>query len=96
MTPYLRGQAWLAARDGSEAAGQFRAILAHRGTDPFSIYHLFAHLGLARALALQGNAAAARTAYGEFFTLLAHADATLPVVEEARREYARLGPSRQE
>jgi predicted Zn-dependent protease len=87
---YTRGEAFLAARRGPEAAAEFRKILARRGitiSDPIGV---LAHLQLARALALAGDRAGAKSAYREFFTRWAKADETLPIVLAARAEAARL------
>ncbi len=84
---YLRGQAYLLKRTGSEAATEFQKILAHRGWDPTSVLYPLAQLGLARATALSGDAAKARKAYEDFFALWKDADADLPVLMEAKKEY---------
>ena len=66
---YLRGEAYLAAHQGSEAAVEFQKILDQRGIVVNEPIGALAHLGLARAYALQGDAAKARAAYQDFFTL---------------------------
>jgi hypothetical protein len=87
---HLRGQAYLMQRQGAQAALEFQRIFDHRGTDPFSPLYALAPLGLARARALSGDTAGSRTAYEQFLTQWADADADIPVVQEARREFARL------
>jgi len=88
--PYLRGQAYLAARDGAHAAAQFRKILANRGVEPVSEHYQLAHLGLARALRLTGDVAGGRKAYEAFFTDWRAADPDMPLLAAARAEYAGL------
>ena len=87
---YLRGQAYLRLGRTTEAASEFRKILDHRGWDPLS--HLFplAHLGLARALAISGDADGSRHAYRDFVTLWHDADPDLPLLTEAKKELEQL------
>ncbi|HEX4946572.1 MAG TPA: protein kinase [Blastocatellia bacterium] len=87
---YLRGQSYLQKRAGTEAATEFQKLLAHRGWGPTSVLYPLAQLGLARATALNGEADKARKAYEDFFALWKEADADLPVLIEAKKEYARL------
>jgi len=88
--PYLRGQAYLALGDAAAADSQFRQILRHRGAAPASPLYPLAWLGAARAAALSGDLAAARTAYETLFAAWADADPTLEPLRQARAEYARL------
>jgi len=88
--PYIRGQAYLKLRKGSEAAAEFQKILDHRGWDPTSYLYPLAHLGLARAAALKGDVAGSRKAYQDFLALWKDADADLPILIEAKKEYAAL------
>ncbi len=87
---YLRGQASLGERNGAEAASEFQKILDHRGWAPTSPLYPLAHLGLARATLLQGDTAKARKLYQDFFTLWKDADADLPILIEAKKEYEKL------
>jgi len=87
---YVRGQAYLAAHQGSEAAAEFQKILDHRGVVQNEPIGALAHLGQARAYALQGDTAKARAAYNDFFSLWKDADADIPVLNAAKAEYARL------
>jgi hypothetical protein len=87
---YLRGQAYLLARDGRSAAAQFQGIVEHPGEQPVSPLYGLAILGKARGLAMAGDAVQARDAYQEFLTVWATADPALPAIAEARREAARL------
>jgi len=87
---YLRGQAYLAARQGKEAGAEFQKIIDHRGIVVNFPLAALAHVDLARAYALQGNAAAARSAYQDFLTLWKDADPDTPILQQAKAEYARL------
>ncbi len=84
---YLRGLAYLRLRQGKQAAAEFQKILANRTA--LRIYPL-ARLGVARALALQGDTANARVAYQDFFALWKDADPDIPILKEAKAEYAKL------
>ena len=87
---YVRGEAYLAAHKGSEAAAEFQKILDHRGIVLNEPIGALAHLGLARAYALQGDTAKARTKYQDFFTLWKAADPDIPILKEAKAEYEKL------
>ena len=86
----LRGEAYLAAQQPSLAEQEFRKILDHPGVDPFSYEYPLAQLGLARALAAEKNTSASIAAYQTLFAMWKDADADLPVLQQARREYASL------
>lgn len=86
----IRGQAFLGQHSGAEAAAEFQYILDHRGLAPFSLLHPLAQLGLARAYALQGDNEKARKAYDDFFALWKDADADLPILIEAKKEYEKV------
>jgi hypothetical protein len=87
---WMRGQAFLQAKNGTLAAAEFQKIIEHRGWDALSPLWPLAHLGLARAAALQGDMAKSRQAAENFFRLWKVADADLPALIEAKREYERL------
>lgn len=87
---YLRGEAYLANRQGAEAAGEFQKIFDHPGVAGNEPIGALAHLGLGRAYALQGDTAKARAAYDDFFALWKDADADVPLLAQARAEYAQL------
>jgi eukaryotic-like serine/threonine-protein kinase len=89
---FTRGNALLASREGAAAAAEFQKILDHRGVSPTDPMYTLARLGLARARALQGDTAAARTAYQDFLAVWKDADPDVPVLAEARAEYAKLQP----
>ena len=87
---YVRGEAYLAAHRGSEAAAEFQKILDHRGIVLNEPIGALAHLQLGRAYALQGEAAKARAAYQDFLTLWKDADLEIPILRQAKAEYAKL------
>jgi len=87
---YLRGQAFLDLRQGQDAAREFQKVRDNRMVDPLSPLWPLSHLGLARAHALAGDAAAGRRAYQDFFALWKDADPDVPILKEAQAEYARL------
>jgi len=87
---YVRGEAYLAAQQGAEAAAEFQKILDHRGIVVNSPIGALAHLQIGRAYALQGDAAKARTAYQDFLTLWKDADPDIPILKQAKAEYAKL------
>jgi predicted Zn-dependent protease len=85
---YLRGLAYLRARKGSEAAAEFQKILDHKGANWGPFYPL-SYVGLARAAALTGDSARARKAYQDFLALWKDADPDIPILREAKQEYAK-------
>ncbi len=87
---YVRGEAYLAAHQGSEAAAEFQKILDHRGIVLNEPIGALAHLQLARAYTLQNDTAKARGAYQDFLTLWKDADPDIPVLKQAKAEYAKL------
>jgi len=87
---YVRGQAQLIAHNGQAAAIEFQKILDHRGVVLNYPLGALAHLGLARAYALSGDTAKAKTAYQDFLTLWKDADPDIPILKEAKAEYAKL------
>jgi hypothetical protein len=87
---YVRGQAYLAAHRPAQAAVEFQRILDHRGITLVDPMNALARLQLARSHALSGETALAKTTYTDLLMLWKNADPDLPVLEEARAEYARL------
>jgi len=87
---YVRGEAYLAAHQGSKAAAEFQKILDHRGVVVNGVIGAIAHFGLARANVLQGDAPKARAAYSDSFALWKDADPALPVLNETKAEYEKL------
>ena len=87
---YLRGMAYLKSKQATDAAAEFQKVLDHRGASGASPYCALAKLGLARSYALAGDAAKARTTYQDFLTLWKDADPGIPVLNQAKTEYAKL------
>jgi hypothetical protein len=97
---YVRGQAYLAAHRGPEAAAEFQKVLDYRGVVFNEAIGALAHLGIARAYSMQAGAATesnrpkllgkARSAYEDFLNLWKNADSNVPVLAQARLEYDRV------
>jgi tetratricopeptide (TPR) repeat protein len=87
---FVRGEAYLAARQGSKAAGEFQKILDHRGLVLNQPIGALAHLGLGRAYVLQGDIPKAKAAYQDFLALWKDADPGIPVLQKAKAEYGKL------
>jgi DNA-binding winged helix-turn-helix (wHTH) protein/tetratricopeptide (TPR) repeat protein len=87
---YLRAQSYLMLGLGQKAADEFQRLLDHRGSDPFSPFVAVARLGLGRALAMAGDVPGSLRAYEHAFAAFTEADADLPALLDARREYDRL------
>ena len=87
---YVRGEAYLALGDGQRAATGFQKFIDHRGLVGNFPWGVLARLGLARAYALQGDTAKARAAYQDFLTLWKDADSDVPILKQAKAEYAKL------
>jgi tetratricopeptide (TPR) repeat protein len=87
---YVRGEGYLAAYRGIEAAAEFQKILDHRGIVANAPIGALAHLGLGRAYALSGDKTKAKAAYQDFLTLWKDADPDIPTLKQAKAECARL------
>jgi tetratricopeptide (TPR) repeat protein/predicted Ser/Thr protein kinase len=87
---YVRGEAYLATHQGSEAADEFQKILDHRGVVSNEPIGALAHFQIARAYVLQGDTAKAKGAYQDFLTLWKDADPDIPILIAAKSEYAKL------
>jgi pentatricopeptide repeat protein len=87
---YVRGLSYLAAHEGKEAAGEFQKILDHRGVVLNGPIGALAHLQIGRAYAMQGDTAKAEAAYQDFLTLWKDADPDIPILKQAKAEYATL------
>jgi tetratricopeptide (TPR) repeat protein len=87
---YLRGQAYLLARQGKAAAAEFQKMIDHRGLVLNFPLGALARLGLGRAYALEGDKVRARKTYGEFLDLWKGADPDIPILTQAKAEYAKL------
>jgi predicted Zn-dependent protease len=90
MPVYVRGAAYLALGDGQRAAMEFQKFIGHRGVVGNFSWGALAHLGLARAYAMQGDTAKARAAYQNFLALWKGADPEIPILKEAKTEYTKL------
>jgi tetratricopeptide (TPR) repeat protein len=89
-TAYVRGEAYLAAGRGQEAAAEFQKVLNHRGIVLADPVGSLAHLQLGRAYVVSGDITRAKSAYQDFLALWKNADADLPVLKQAKAEYAKL------
>jgi serine/threonine protein kinase/Tfp pilus assembly protein PilF len=87
---YVRGEALLAAHQYAEAAAEFQKILDHRGIVGADPIGALAHLQLGRAFVLSGDKIKAKAAYQDFLTLWKDADPDLPILRQAKAEYAQL------
>jgi serine/threonine protein kinase/Flp pilus assembly protein TadD len=87
---YVRGQAYLAMHRGNEAATEFEKIIEHSGVVLNEPVGALAHLQLGRSYALAGKMTRAHKAYQDFLTLWKDADADIPVLKQAKAEYAKL------
>jgi predicted Zn-dependent protease len=87
---YLRGQAYLMLHDGKSAATEFRKFVDNRAMVINSPLGALARLNLARAYAMQGGTAEAKAAYQEFLAIWKDADPDIPVLKQAKAEYAKL------
>jgi eukaryotic-like serine/threonine-protein kinase len=87
---YLRGLAYLAAHQATEAAAEFQKILDHRGIVQNEPIGALSHLGQARAFAMQGDSPKSRAAYQDFLTLWKNADPGIPILKQAKSEFAKL------
>jgi len=87
---YMRGEAYLMLHDGKSAAAEFQKFIDHRGLVANFPWGALARLGLARAYAMQGDTAKARPAYQDYLTLWKDADPDVPILKEAKAEYAKL------
>jgi tetratricopeptide (TPR) repeat protein len=87
---YLRGEAYLAAKQGAAAAAEFQKVLGHPGVVRSEPIGALAHLQLGRAYTLLGDKRKARSAYQDFLTLWKDADPDIPILKQAKAEYAKL------
>jgi DNA-binding winged helix-turn-helix (wHTH) protein/tetratricopeptide (TPR) repeat protein len=87
---YIRGQAYLGTHQGKEATSEFQEFLDHRPIVLNSPLGALAHLGLARAYSIQSEKSKARSAYQEFLSTWKDADSDIPILKQAKAEYAKL------
>jgi eukaryotic-like serine/threonine-protein kinase len=88
--PYVRGTVRLAQRKGPEAAADFKKVLDNRNLNPNDVIVPLSQLGLARAYVLSGDTSKARTAYQDFLATWKDADPDIPILKQAKSEYAKL------
>jgi eukaryotic-like serine/threonine-protein kinase len=87
---YVRGQAYLKARNGTAALAEFQKMLDHKAIVQNSVIGSLAYLQVARAYTMAGDTAKAKAAYEDFLTLWKGADPDVPILKEAKAEYAKL------
>jgi tetratricopeptide (TPR) repeat protein/class 3 adenylate cyclase len=87
---YLRGEAYLQLRQGTDAAAEYQKILDHPGFMMACPLGALAHLGMARSFLIAGDPAKARSCYQKFLTLWKDADPDIPILIAAKAEYAKL------
>ena len=87
---YVRGEAFMAEHRYGEAAAEFQKILDHRGLVGLDPVGALAHLQLGRVYAFSGDNVKAKSAYDAFFTLWKDADPGIPVLKQAKADYAKL------
>jgi eukaryotic-like serine/threonine-protein kinase len=87
---YLRGEAYLSAKQGGSGASEFQKIIDHAGVIGNEPIGALARLGLARAYALSGDNVKAKGAYQDFFAIWKNADADATLLTRAKAEYAKL------
>jgi len=87
---YLRGQAYLLAHNGNAAAAEFQKLLDHSGIVVNFVTASVSHLQIARAFAMAGDAAKAKAAYQGFVSSWREADPDIPILKEAKAEFAKL------
>jgi eukaryotic-like serine/threonine-protein kinase len=90
LSSYQRGLAYLALHRAPESAAEFQRVLDHPGIVSNGFTGALARLGLARADAAQGDSTKARVAYQNFFALWKDADPDIPLLKQAKSEYAKL------
>jgi tetratricopeptide (TPR) repeat protein/predicted Ser/Thr protein kinase len=88
--PYMRGQAYLLSHNGAAATIEFQKILDHPGVVAPDPIGALAHLQIGRAYAMTGDSIRAKVAYQDFLTLWKDADSDIPILKEAKSEYAKL------
>jgi eukaryotic-like serine/threonine-protein kinase len=87
---FVRGNAFLALHQGSQAAAEFQKIFDHRGIVWNQPIGALAHLQIGRSYAMAGNTEKAKEAYKDFLTLWKDADPDIPILKQAKDEYAKL------
>jgi hypothetical protein len=86
----VRGQAYLLAHNGNDATTEFQKVLDHRGIVVNFVTGSLAHLQIGRAYAMAGDKTKAKSAYEDFLNLWKDADPAIPILKQAKGEYAKL------
>ena len=86
----MRGEAYLQAERGQEAAAEFQKVLDHRGIVMADPIGALSHVQLGRAYHLVGDEVKAKASYQDFLTLWRDADPDIPIFKQAEAEYAKL------
>ena len=86
----MRGEALIAERRYAEAVVEFHKILDHRGLVGLDPIGVLAHLQLGRTFVLSGDNTDAKAAYQDFLALWKNADPDIPILKQAKAEYAKL------
>ena len=87
---YVRGEAYLQVHNGAAAAAEFQKLVEHRGIVGNFVTGALVRLQIGRAYAMAGDSGKAKAAYQEFFAIWKDADADVPILKEAKAEYAKL------
>jgi len=87
---YVRGQAYLLAHNGNDATTEFQKVMDHRGIVVNFVTGSLAHLQIGRAYAMAGDKTKAKSAYEDFLNLWKDADPDIPILKQAKAEYAKL------
>jgi hypothetical protein len=87
---YVRGQAYLLAHNGKAAAAEFQKLFDHRGIVQFFVIGALSHLQIGRAYAMSGDTVKAQAAYRDLFNIWKDADSDIPILKQAKAEYAKL------
>jgi hypothetical protein len=88
LPAYLRGEAYLMLHDGNAAAAEFQKYFDHRGLVGNFSWAVLSHLQIGRAYALSEDKVKAKAAYQDFLTLWKDADPDIPMLKQAKAEYA--------
>ena len=86
----MRGQVYLKTGQGKQAAAEFQKMLDHRSIVANFVLGALAHLQLGRTKTMSGDKEGARSAYQDFLALWKDADSDIPILKEAKAEYAKL------
>jgi len=87
---YVRGQAYLGAHNGASAVVEFQKLLDHKPLVLNFVTAALVHLEIGRAYLMAGDTAKAKAAYQDFFTLWKDADPDIPILKQAKAEFAKL------